>query len=305
MLFSAEGETGRNEKKRTSGWIGIMIQDVSEKLAQKTKLNSEEGAYVSEVLDESPADSAGIKEGDVFVEFNGKKLMDAGDLSKAVEKTLPGTKVSVVIMRKGEKKTIPMVVGTRKEISRRSFKMMPAIPDIRINVGNRLLGLELLPLNEQLGEYFGAPNNEGVLVEEVEKKSAGDKAGCKAGDIIIRVGKKTVYNVEKIQKELQKYEEGDKVEVEVLRKGVKKVLTMEVEEERSVRKNFFFRTPHMQKFRTDSFDDADMRLEMEELHPELDRVRNEVERISRDLGHRQYEVQWQVDRFHTPSLGEI
>jgi serine protease Do len=95
-------------------------------------------------------------------------------------------------------------------------------------MGGATLGITARSLNEQLGEYFGAPNNEGVLVEEVEKDKSGDKAGLKAGDVIVRVGKKTVTEVGDISKEIRKLEEGDKVEVEVLRKGTKKTLTVEI-----------------------------------------------------------------------------
>ncbi len=305
MLYSAGSGSKKNEKMKKSGWIGVMIQDVSENIARKAKLDSEDGAYIREVLDESPADSAGIKEGDVCIEFNGRQLFDADDLSRAVEKTSPGTKVSVVVVRKGEKKTLSLIVGARKEMRNQGFNVMPAVPRIRVVVGDRLLGLQLLSLNEQLGEYFGAPQNEGVLVEEVEKESAGEKAGCKAGDIILRVGKKTVNKVEKVQKELQQYEEGDKVEVEVLRKGVKKVLTMEVEEDRSFHKNFFFHTPRMHMFRTDPFDDAEMRLEMDRLHPELDRARMELERTARDLQQMQFEIQGQKEHLILPSHSTI
>ena len=96
---------------------------------------------------------------------------------------------------------------------------IPDIPDVQVFVGNHLLGMQLLTLNEQLGEYFNAPNNEGVLVEEVEHESTAEKAGFKAGDIIIRVGKKTVDAVEKVQRELHKFDEGDKVDFEIMRKG--------------------------------------------------------------------------------------
>ncbi len=203
-VFSANGgasdDSPKAEKKKRSGWIGVMVQDVNEKIARKTKLDSEEGAYVSEVVDESPADSAGIKEGDIVIEFDGKHLFDSDDLAKAVRKTSPGTKVSLLIVRNGEKQTLSLTVGRNKELKHKMFGVVPHIPDIRVCVRHHVLGLQLLTLNEQLGEYFGAPNNEGVLVEEVETKSTAAEAGFKAGDIITRVGKKTVDEVEKVQK---------------------------------------------------------------------------------------------------------
>ena len=291
------GGTLKKERTKISGWIGVMIQDVNEKIARKAKLDSEEGAYVNEVLEDSPADSAGIQEHDVIIEFNGKKLFDSDDLVKIVNRTLPGTKVNVVIVREGEKKTLYVTVGKKKESQHHMFGEMPTIPDVHIFTGNRVLGLQLLTLNEQLGEYFGAPNNEGVLVEEVEHKSTAEKAGFRAGDIVIRVGKKTVDAAEKIRQELKKYDEGDTVAFEVIRKSVKKILTVEMEEQQYMRNNFFSRKPHIRMFRTDPFDDAEMRLEIDELQPEIDQIQREIERSTKNFKGWEHEVQSQVQRF--------
>jgi predicted metalloprotease with PDZ domain len=294
------GGTQKKERTKISGWIGVMIQDVNEKIARKAKLDSEEGAYVNEVIEDSPADSAGIQESDIIIEFNGKKLFDSDDLAKTVHRTLPETKVSLVIIREGEKKTLHLTVGKKKESQHCMFGKMPNIPDVHVFVGNCILGLQLLTLNEQLGEYFGAPNNEGVLVEKVEHKSTAEKAGFKAGDIVIRIGKKTVDAVEKIRKELQKYKEGDTVEFEVLRKSAKIILNVEMEEQQYFQKNFFLRKPHHRMFRTDPFDDAEMRFEMDEPQPEIDQVQREFERSTKNFKGWEHEIQKQVQRFTSP-----
>ena len=258
-------ETQKKERIKGSGWIGVMIQDVNDKIARKASLDSEEGAYVKDVVEDSPADSAGIQEGDVIIVFNEKKLFDSNELIKIVHRTSPGTKADLVIIRDGQKKTLHLTVGKKKISKHQMFGTIPDIPDMRIFTGNHILGLQLLTLNEQLGEYFGVPNNEGVLVEEVEHEGVAGKAGFRAGDIIIRIGKKPVDAVEKVQKELRKYDEGDKVEFEVMRKGSKKTLSIEMEEDQVVPQNFFFRKPHIRMLRTDPFDDAEMHLEMDEL----------------------------------------
>ena len=227
-------EGQKKERIKNSGYIGISIQDITEKIARKAKLDSEEGAYVKEVVKNSPADSAGVQEGDVIIEFNGKKLFDSDELAKLVRRTMPGTKADLVLVHDGQKKTLHVIVGRKKMSKQQMFGSIPDIPDMPDMhgfMGNHILGLQLLTLNEQLGEYFGTPNNEGVLVEEVEHKSTAEKAGFKAGDIIIRIGKRTVDAVEKIQRELRKYDKGDNVEFEVLRKGAKKTLSVEMEED--------------------------------------------------------------------------
>ena len=273
----SSGDSIKKEKMSNSGWIGVMIQDVSEKTAKKAKLDSEDGAYINDVVEDSPADSAGLKKGDIIVEFHGKKVLDAEDLMKSVHRISPGTRTSLLVIRNGEKKTMDITIGTAKRSKNFHIGGFPPLPYFHSFGGNHVLGLQLLTLNEQLGEYFSAPNNEGVLVEEVGKESPGDKAGFKAGDVIIRIGKRTVDEAEKIQRELQKYDEGDKVEFEVLRKGVKKLLSAEVEEDQSFGRNLFFHGPHGRLLRTKPFHDTDIQLNMDELQPDIDQIRIEIE----------------------------
>ena len=300
-LLSAPGKSsGESIDKETlnkAGWIGVMIQDMTEITAKKAKLDSEEGVYVRDVVDESPADLAGLKKGDVIVEFNGKKLLDADDLTKSVHRISPGTKTNLVVIRKGEKKTMDITIGTAKRSKNVNKYGFPPLPYFHSFDGKHVLGLQLITLNEQLGEYFNAPNNEGVLVEEVEKESIGEKAGFKAGDVITRIGKRSVDEAEKIQRELQKYDEGDKVEFEVLRKGVKILLNIEVEEDQSFGRNFYFRGPHIRMFHTKPFNDIDMQLNMDEPQPDNDQIQIEIEEVMKRLKNGCLEHQ-----SHVPSL---
>jgi predicted metalloprotease with PDZ domain len=284
----------KKERAKIFGWIGIMIQNVNKKIARKAKLDSEEGAYVKEVVEDSPADSAGILEGDVIVQYNKKNLFDADDLIKVVHRTLPGTKANLVIVRAGVKKTIDLIVGTKKGMKHRMFGTEVHIPDVRVVVGSRILGLQLLTLNDQLGEYFGAPNNEGVLVAEVESTSNADKAGFKAGDIIIRVAQKTVTAIEKLLKELRGCDDGDQVEFEIIRKGEKKMLRVKMEEEQVIQRNFFFPKPQIQMFQTDPFDDEEKYLEMDEFRPDLDQEHTELEQPMNDFKGQHRKTQKQV-----------
>jgi serine protease Do len=307
MMLSASSKGSSTLQKKNeiknSGWIGIVIQDVSEKIAREEKLESEEGAYVKEVVKDSPADSAGIQEGDVIVEFHGKKLFDADELVKIVRRTTPGTKGDLLVIRDSQKMTPHITVGKNRMSRHPLFRGGPNMPDVQVFVGNHIIGLQLLTPNEQLGEYFDAPNNEGVLVEEVENKSTAEKAGFKAGDIIIRVGKRTVDAVEKIQKELRKHDEGDKIEFEIIRKGVKKTLTIEMEEGQSEPHNFFFRKPHMRMFRTDPFDDTEIQLDMDEFQSGIDRMQRELRKSIPGDGGIPHDISQPVERFVYPHLG--
>ena len=230
--FAEEKNPKAVERTSKGGWLGVSIQDITPKIAKKKDLKSDEGAYVNDVVEKSPADSAGVKEGDVVVEFNGRKIDDADDLLRAVQKANAGSKTTIVVLRNNEKKSLAIAVG---KIRRRGFNeafaaVAPRAPHMAIFGKSGMWGMRLSELNEQLGEYFGAPNGKGLLVEHVEKKSAGEKAGFKAGDVITKVNKSSVEDFRDLNEASEDANEGDKIEVEILRKGGSKVLTVEIEE---------------------------------------------------------------------------
>lgn len=217
---------------RKGGWLGVSIQDITPKIAKKKDLKSDEGAYVNDVVEKSPADSAGVKEGDVIVEFNGRQIDDADDLLRAVQKANAGSKTTIVVLRNNEKKSLAIAVGKlrRRNINKGFTMTPPHAPRMAIFGRSGMWGLRLSELNEQLGEYFGAPNGKGLLVERVEKKSTGEKAGFKAGDVITKANKSSVEDFRDLSDAAEDANEGDKIEVEVIRKGANKVLTVEIEE---------------------------------------------------------------------------
>jgi membrane-associated protease RseP (regulator of RpoE activity) len=213
-----------------SGWLGVSIQDITKDLMKDKDLKDSDGAYVADVVEDSPADSVGMKEGDVIKEFNGRTIYDADDLTKAVGRTKPGTKATVVLMRKGEKKNLAVVI--QKQPRRRgTATFFGRAPRVAIfHSAGTMMGLTLMELNGQLAEYFGAPKDQGVLVQEVEKGSSAEKAGVKAGDVLMRIGTRSIEDLNDVSRAVGKYDEGEKVEIEVLRKGTKKTMTVEIEE---------------------------------------------------------------------------
>jgi hypothetical protein len=107
---------------------------------------------------------------------------------------------------------------------------MPPVPHPRVHIfrGDGMLGMNLMDLNDQLGTYFGTPDGRGVLVKSVKANSRADKAGFKAGDVIIKVGKETIERVDDVHDALREYDEGDKAECEIIRKGSHMTLAVEV-----------------------------------------------------------------------------
>lgn len=284
--FTEEPPQEKARSKR--GWLGVSIQDLSKELIEEYNLKTEEGAYISEVQDESPADSVGLKKGDVIVEFGGRKIYDADDLAKSVSRTEPGTRSVIVVLRNGERKTFTAAVGKLPRRTNFAWSMGGDGPRFRMfHGGGGMLGLSTITLNEQLAKYFGAPNDEGVLVEMVKKGSPADKAGILAGDVILKVGTRTVDEVEDIWRALGKYDEGDKVDVEVLRKGARKTVKVELEEMDDGPWGFVAPSvpgaPNIQVFPRHR--DTDFDLEMK-VAPHLERLEREIQSITPKLDER-------------------
>jgi serine protease Do len=267
------------------GWLGVSIQDITSKMAKKKNLKNDDGAYVSDVLDDSPADSAGVKEGDVIVEFNGKTIDDAGDLLRAVQKSRPGTKTTIVVIRDNDKKSMAISIGKPRRGNHSSgFAFAPPmLPHMPLFGTTRTWGLQLSDLNEQLGEYFGAPNGKGLLVEQVEKKSAGAKAGFKAGDVITKVNKNSIEELRDLSDALEDVEEGDKVEVEVLRKGSNTTLTVEIEDKDDPPSSFNFHfenVPDIDGFQPEGIQ---LRIQRPEVMPDLRNLKMQIDQFKKTM----------------------
>jgi serine protease Do len=250
---AAQRQSGEKEKTEDGkqGWLGVAIQDVTPRMAREKELPVKSGAFVNDVTGESPAEKAGIKEDDVIVQFNGTTVEESDDLRTAVRSASPGEQAAVTLYRGKEKKTLQVTLGSAPRRDEAfsfhgpgrfmvpEMPHMPRIPRIHMFRSDELLGLTLSDLNRQLGEYFGAPGGKGVLVQEVEPKSAGDRGGFKAGDVIVTAGKKDVESIENVSDALDGVKEGEKVEFGILRKGAQLTLTAESEGGRGERWNGF------------------------------------------------------------------
>ncbi len=226
----------------TKGWLGVAIRDMRPSLAREMNVSTKTGALVTEVVDDSPAEKAGISKDDIIVEFNGKPIEESGDLLDAVRASKPGSAATVTVMRKDKKVALRVTLERSRSPEAIMIPDLPSLPrfHMRAYVGGMSHGLQLLTLNRQLGEYFNAPDGRGVLVEEVGKRSAAKEAGFKAGDVILRIGKEDIEDVDDVWEALEDVEEGDTAAVDVLRKGTRLTLRLEIDET-SVPHNFDLR----------------------------------------------------------------
>lgn len=275
------------DKEEGRSWLGVTINNVTSRLAEKQNLSAKEGAYVNGVSEESPADKAGLREGDVIVEFDGRTIRDSEDLQRAVRATGPGKEVVIGVVRDGNRQSLKAVIEERPERVRSfSFKgpAPPPIPRFSMSLHRGAYGLTLEELNPQLGAYFGAPDGRGVLVKKVESGSEAEKAGFKAGDVIVKIGKNEVADVKDIRMLLRDYKKGESAEFDVLRKGSLQKLTMKVDGDRIYGYGGDFRmefTPEEERqFKEDM---REFKLDMQELKKDLKREMERLEWELRDI----------------------
>ena len=202
-----------SEDSGTSSYLGVDIADVTNDRLGALKLKEEQGVEVTMVDQDAPAGKAGIKEHDVILTMNGTTVESKSQLQRMIHETPAGRMVSLGLSRDGQPLTIKVQLADRRSefhhmdrdregdlhIEIPPIPPMPNMPDFDMpNVGVVVVhssmrsGLMVENLTPQLGEFFGARSGHGVLVRSVEKGSRADKAGLRAGDVIVRVGDQPV-----------------------------------------------------------------------------------------------------------------
>src|SRR6185503_1803772 len=172
-------------------WLGVQIQPVTAEIADSLGLKKAEGAIVAEPQADSPALKAGIAAGDVITAMNGAAIKDSRDLARKVGTMAPGTSVKLTVARKGEVKTIDLVLGKMP-----NQQQAKAETDTSTE-GSPRLGLSLAPAKEVAGS-----GDHGVAVVGVDPNGPAAERGMKTGDVILDVGGKGVANAADVRKAL-------------------------------------------------------------------------------------------------------
>jgi serine protease Do len=176
----------------TRGYLGVMIQDVTPALAKEFKLDENNGALIGDVTPNSPAEKAGLKNGDVILEFNGKKVADTRQLKLSVARTQPGETVPVKILRDGATKTIEVTVKAMPG----SDNLAKAEDDGGKDTGT-LNGVGVGDLDQEARQQFKVPSTvHGVVITEVQPDSPSAEAGLRPGDVIEEINHQSVSNAE-------------------------------------------------------------------------------------------------------------
>jgi membrane-associated protease RseP (regulator of RpoE activity) len=235
QLFTADGVAR----------LGVTLKDVTADKARDLKLPGEYGALVESVDADSAAAKAGLQKGDAIVEFAGERVRSAAQLRRLIRETPAGRTVNMQVIRDGQARAFNAKLQSRTN----HFNLDVQVPEIHITPPNtRLfdypafnyflfdgrrpsLGISGDELTTQLASYFGVKQGKGVLVREVVIGSAAEKAGLKAGDVIVAVDGKSVATVTELRQavEINPSKEERKVNLTVVRDRHEQTMPVELE----------------------------------------------------------------------------
>lgn len=311
-------------KSKDYGWLGVYTQEVEPEMAKAFDLSVKYGAIVNEVINDGPADKAGIEADDVIVEFNGKKVTDEDELVDYVRSTEPGEIAKLVVMRGDDKMDFEVEIGEFAD--KKSSRVWGWVGDDDVVVAPNVrywssgdwddddlhsfyflddgayLGVSLIDLSEGLADYFGADHG-GALVSEVSEDSPAEAAGIKAGDVIVAINDEEVEDSDDVVEIIDDLEEGDNIKVAVLRDHKSMAFEAELDEatNSSIRRQYRaftvpdipkmnIRVPHIKgmhlgNFDDDMFDSEEFERAMQEMKEELRELKIQYEVLKEKVDH--------------------
>jgi serine protease Do len=237
---------GSEEGGGGSSYLGVDIADVSPERLGELKLKEEHGAEVTMVDQDAPAGKAGLHEHDVIVSLNGTAVESAAQLRRMIKETPAGRVVNLGISRDGQSMTIKVQLADRRKSmawqpkgGEFKFEMpqMPTMPDFDMPVSVVVVhqsarsGLMVENISPQLGDFFGVKDGKGVLVRSVEKGSRGEKAGFRAGDVVVKVNNQPVHDTSDFTHALRS-SSGSAAAVTVMREKREQNLTLTLPEKK-------------------------------------------------------------------------
>jgi len=200
------------------GWLGVYIQEITHEIAQSFDLDKPVGALVSQVMDNSPAQKAGVKAGDVILSFNNQPILDSSDLPPLVGRVAVGSRAEVVVLRDGNRKRLNVIIEQLPDEDK-PVVANKAKPSVENRMGVRVVELDAESFNE-LGR--------GVLVQKVSQGSPASSAGLRSGDVILQIDRKNVKNVADFRKKVANLPTGRMIPVLVHRQGADQFIVMKI-----------------------------------------------------------------------------
>jgi serine protease Do len=208
--------------KVVRGYLGIGIQDLNKDLAKSFHVTDGKGALVTDVKEDSPADHAGLQQGDVITSYQSSPVEDAVALQRLVTKTTVGAKVSVKVLRDGHEKELTVKIGEQPGETK--------IAKADSNDGEyAFAGVAVADLDRDTAKELGIKGKaQGVVVTSVEPDSGADKAGLMPGDVIREINRQPVKSVKEFEKLSSSVKKGDNVLMLINRRGASLFLSAKV-----------------------------------------------------------------------------
>ncbi len=199
--------------KVVRGYLGVGIQDLNHDLAKSFGIKDSKGALVSDVKDDSPADQAGIKQGDVITKYQGVPVEDAVALQRLVTRTPVGSKVPVTVIRDGREREVTVTVNEQPDTTKIA----------KVETGEAdyaFAGVAVQDLDQETAKELGLKGKaQGVVVTKVDPESGAQKAGLMPGDVIKEINRQPVKSVKDFEKMSSGVKKGDNVLILINRRG--------------------------------------------------------------------------------------
>lgn len=223
----------------SGGRLGVSVRDTDVDDAKRARMETPGGVVIEDVREDSAAQKAGFKEGDIVIEFDGERVRSTRQFTRLVQETPVERQVNAVVMRDGQRMTLAVQTEGSDSFSYfkefgagNTFKLMPPRPPSpppapkapsldgfarleQFFSSSGRLGITVDSLSEQLAEYFGT--KDGVLVTSVDKDSAAAKAGLKAGDVVTAIDGTPVDSAADLLRRTQRLDAGVEFTLEIIR----------------------------------------------------------------------------------------
>lgn len=239
----------------SSSYLGVQTVEVTKDNYSRFGLSEVRGVAVDKVLKDSPAEKAGLQNGDIIIRFDGETISSVKKLTRLIAEVSPDHKAKVTVLRNGNERDIEVTLAKREmnfdtgvfsSGNFPPFEVAPIPRTMRIPNGavtpipqvggngaiiwrgapSRQIGVSISPISRQLGEYFGIADGKGLLVRDVRPDSPAAKAGIKAGDVIVEIDGKQMADGKDLIEAVNEKTEGT-ISVTIVRDKNRQTLTVE------------------------------------------------------------------------------
>ncbi|HKN23264.1 MAG TPA: PDZ domain-containing protein [Candidatus Acidoferrum sp.] len=229
-----------------NGWLGARVTEVNSDKVKELKLPAERGVVLGKIVPESPAAKAGLKESDVVTEVNGQRVEGTEQFRRMIREIPAGRVAQFIVWRDGRSQTIGVTLG-KSEMRHGATLVapaapgnfafqMPEIPEMGeffengpwVTSSRTRLGIDAENVDGEFGNYFGAPEGEGILVRGVFPDSPAARAGLKVGDVITSVDGERIRSVGELREKIVEKKQEKTVKLGVIRNKAATTISVEL-----------------------------------------------------------------------------